>query len=70
MKIDTWQIRCSTLRFGLSGEILPDLAAWEKAIQVYDRNWFWVYEWMWAGFPSPPEWFYKTKEEYLSALQK
>jgi len=35
---DVWKTKCSELRFGIQGEIYPDLEAWEKAIQVYDRN--------------------------------
>lgn len=63
-----WQRECSKLRFGLSGEISPNLNAWADAIFVHGKNWYWAYEWMLSGYPSPPDWFYKDRETYLNAL--
>ncbi len=63
-----WKDECSKLRYGTDGEIKPDLEAWEKAIQVYDQSWYWVYGWMKSGYPSPPAWFFKSRDEYLLAL--
>lgn len=70
MNNDYWKTECSKLRFGIKGDILPNLDAWEKAIQVYAQSWYWAYTWMINGCPAPPVWFFTSRDKYLEALSQ